>query len=78
MSEALQMNFPGADLEIEIVLSIMFRGSLLDGGFRRIRILLRMSAKGIEDKNQAARHEISPNVFAAQSVHVKISPYLRR
>ena len=26
MLEALQMNFPGADLEIKIVLSILFRG----------------------------------------------------
>jgi len=34
MIETLQMNFPCADLEIKVVLSIMFRGRVLNASFR--------------------------------------------
>jgi hypothetical protein len=34
MIEAFQVNFPGTNLEIKIVLPIMFRGSVLDASFR--------------------------------------------
>jgi hypothetical protein len=33
MLEALQMNFPGADLEVKIVLSILFRGGVVNARF---------------------------------------------
>ncbi len=36
MIEALQVNFPGTNLKIKIVLSIMFRGGVLNAIFRRL------------------------------------------
>src|SRR5712671_3281352 len=69
MIEALQANFPGADLEVKIVLPIMLRARLLNTSFRCARILRCESLKRLQNGNQAAHHEISPNVF---NVH----PYL--
>jgi len=40
MLEALQVNFPSADLEVKTVLPIPFRGSELNASFHRICILL--------------------------------------
>jgi hypothetical protein len=47
MIEALQVNFPSADLEVKIVLPIPFRGRLLNAGCRRARGLLRDSSAGV-------------------------------
>jgi hypothetical protein len=33
MIEPLQMNFPGAELEVKIVLSIVFRGGVVNARF---------------------------------------------
>ena len=50
-------------LEVKIVLPIPFRRSLLSACGRRTGSLLRDPLKGLQNDNQAARHEISPNVF---------------
>lgn len=63
MIEPFQMYFPGAQLEIKIMLPIPFRNGLLNAGFRRARILLGQSLKRLQADNEAAQHEKSMNVF---------------
>ena len=60
------MDFPIANLEVKIVLPIPLRKSLLNARFRYVCILLRDSQKGLQDDNQAAHQEISPNVVDVQ------------
>src|SRR5208283_2960319 len=57
------MNFPGAELEIEIMLSIPLRGSWLRAGFRCVRILLCAPLKWLQHDNQAEHHEQGLNPF---------------
>src|SRR5208282_2716385 len=57
------MNLPGAELEIEIMLSIPLRGSWLRAGFRCVRILLCAPLKWLQHDNQAEHHEQGLNPF---------------
>ena len=63
MIQPFQVYFPGAQLEIKIVLPIPFRRCLLSGTFHRVYIRLRQSLKGLQADNEAAQHKKSMNVF---------------
>ena len=54
MQEALEVNFPAADLEVKIVLPIPFRDTWLRSGFCCVRILCKCW-QGLQGDNHGAQ-----------------------
>ena len=71
MQKSLQVNFPTANFEVEIVLPNPFRRGC-EASFRWVGILLRDSLNGMNDNRQATHHEIR-EILCFSS----LSPFIR-
>jgi len=59
MQQTPEVSFPSTNLEVEIVLTIAFGGSVLKAASRYIGILLGESVKRMRDDDQATYQETS-------------------